>query len=257
MRYKLLIEYDGSPFCGWQSQQGGGAVQDALADAIEKFCGMRIIPQGAGRTDAGVHARGQVAHFDLEDAAAHPPAKVRDAINYHLKPQPVAILQASEAAPDFDARFSATRRHYLYYIIARRAPLALDAAQAWHVPQPLDIDAMQAAAKYLIGQHDFTSFRSAHCQAKSPIKTLDALEVNGDIVLDEAHAPIEGQVIEITAHARSFLHHQMRSIAGCLKAVGEGKWDAQDVKAALEARDRARCATVAPASGLTLTQVDY
>lgn len=252
MRYRLLIEYDGSAFYGWQSQRGGGAVQDALADAIEKFYGTRLIPQGAGRTDSGVHARGQVAHLDLENDM--PAQKICDAINYHLKPQAIAVLSAEQVADDFDARFSATKRHYLYYMIARRAPLTLDAHQAWHIPRILDGAAMAEAAQILVGKHDFTTFRSAHCQAQSPVKTLDRLDVH--IAADDEDSE-SGQVIEITASARSFLHNQMRSMAGALKLVGEGKWEPADVKAALEACDRARCAPVAPACGLTLMQVDY
>ncbi|MBE8191701.1 MAG: tRNA pseudouridine(38-40) synthase TruA [Alphaproteobacteria bacterium] len=258
MRYRLLIEYDGAGFCGWQSQRDGGAVQDALADAIEKFYGTRLIPQGAGRTDSGVHARGQVAHLDIE--GDYTPQKICDAMNHHLRPHRIAILSAQVVPDDFDARFSACARHYLYYIVARRAPLTLDAPQAWHIPRPLngtlDTNAMTEAAQTLLGNHDFTTFRSAHCQAKSPLKTLDKLEVHSkfdEAALDEG----EGQIIKITATARSFLHNQMRSMAGALKLVGEGKWTPRDVKASLEACDRAACAPVAPAHGLTLMQVDY
>ncbi len=253
MRYRMVIEYDGTNFCGWQSQKQGGGVQDALGDAFAKFCGQRIIPSGAGRTDAGVHARGQVAHFDLD--TEHAPQKIADALNFHLKPQAVAVLQLTATSADFDARFSAQARHYLYCLVARRAPLTLDAPQAWGIPQPLNIAAMQEAATCLLGNHDFTTFRSTQCQANSPIRTLDSLTVIGR---DGADADIDsGQVIEVHASARSFLHHQMRSMVGALKLVGEGRWTKRDVAASLAAKNRAACAAVAPACGLTLTQVDY
>lgn len=244
MRYRLILEYDGTPFIGWQSQKGGGAVQDVLATAVEKFCGERVTVFGSGRTDTGVHARGQVAHIELESA---PPAdKVMAGINFHLKPHPVAVLAAFEAVPEFDARFSALARHYEYRIISRRAPLALDRDRAWFVPQLLNLDAMQAAAAHLIGKHDFTTFRSAHCQAASPVKTLSRLQVAQ-----------QGDVFTISAAAPSFLHHQVRSLSGVLKAVGTGKWTPDDAKAALQACDRAACAQVAPSCGLTFMQVDY
>ena len=249
MRYRLTIEYDGTPFIGWQSQKGGGAVQDALSDAIEKFCGQSVTIFGAGRTDTGVHARGQVAHIDLEpmaDGQDWPADKVMAGINFHLKPLPVAVLAAVPALADFDARFSALARHYQYRIIGRRAPLALDRDRAWFVPQPLDLAAMQAAAAHLVGKHDFTTFRSAQCQAASPVKTLNTLQV--------AQA---GDEVIISASAPSFLHHQVRSLSGVVKAVGTGKWTPDDAKAALQARDRAACAQVAPACGLTFMAVDY
>jgi tRNA pseudouridine38-40 synthase len=244
MRYRLTIEYDGAPFCGWQSQADGGAVQDALVKAIENFCGETVTVFGAGRTDTGVHARGQVAHIDL----AHAPRadKLRDAVNYHLKPQPVAVIDAVPARADFDARFSATARHYEYRLMPRRAPLTLDKAHAWWVPRALDVAAMDAAAKVLVGRHDFTTFRSTQCQAASTVRTLSQLDVRA-----------AGDSIIIRTSARSFLHNQVRSLAGCLRMVGEGKWTAEDLTAALEARDRAACATVAPSAGLTLMQVDY
>ena len=244
MRYRLTIEYDGTPFCGWQSQRDGGAVQDALAEAIEKFCGEQVTVFGAGRTDAGVHARGQTAHVDLDSAPAAD--KLMAGVNFHLKPQPVAIVAAAAAQPEFDARFSALARHYEYVLLTRRAAPVLDRDRVWFVPQKLDVEAMQAAAAQLVGKHDFTTFRSSHCQAKSPVKTLSALSVAQD-----------GDRITITASAPSFLHNQVRSLAGALKAAGEGKWTAEDVRAALAARDRTVCPPVAPACGLTFMQVDY
>ena len=248
-RYRLTIEYDGTPFIGWQSQKGGGAVQDALTAAIYGFCGQKVTVFGAGRTDTGVHARGQVAHIDLENGPDDKPwraDKVMAGVNFHLKPHPIAVLAAVEAHPDFDARFSAEARHYEYRILSRRAPLTLDRDRAWFVPQALDLAAMQQAAAHLVGQHDFTTFRSAHCQAASPVKTLSRLEVAQS-----------GELFTITASAPSFLHHQVRSLSGVLKAVGTGKWTPDDAKAALAACDRAACAQVAPSCGLSFMRVDY
>lgn len=243
-RYKLTIEYDGGPFVGWQHQDNGRGVQDALADAIFKFSGETVGVFGAGRTDAGVHALGQVAHIDL--ARETDANTVRDALNHHLKPEPVAVVAAEAVAQDFDARFSATKRHYRYDIVNRRSPLALMHGHAWHVPVPLDAEAMHAAAQMLVGHHDFTTFRAAQCQAASPVKTLDRL----DVVQTDT-------VISIHASARSFLHNQIRSFAGTLKLAGEGRMSAVDVRAALEARDRKRCGPVAPPDGLYLVAVDY
>lgn len=243
-RYRITIEYDGTPFVGWQIQASGTSVQSALTEAIERFSGETVSVRGAGRTDAGVHARGQVAHFDL--ARTWEPYRVREAMNFHLKPLPVVVVDCMEAAGDFDARFSATGRHYLYRVLSRRAPPALERHRVWWVPHALDAAAMGEAAKALVGRHDFTTFRAAQCQAKSPLRTLDRLEV--------AQA---GDEIEIRASARSFLHNQVRSMVGSLKLVGEGKWGADDLRQALEARDRTRCGAVAPASGLYLMQVDY
>jgi tRNA pseudouridine38-40 synthase len=243
-RYKLTIEYDGTPFVGWQAQDNGVSVQAVLTEAIAAFAGERVTVGAAGRTDAGVHALGQVAHLDL--AKDWDDETVRDAINFHLRPQPVAVLAAERAAADFDARFSAVKRHYLYRIANRRADLALDQNRAWRVPRPLDADAMHAAAQRLIGRHDFTTFRSTECQAKSPVKTLDRLDVTRD-----------GDEIRITASARSFLQHQVRSMVGSLIHVGEGKWSAEDLAAALAARDRTACGQVAPPHGLYLVRVDY
>lgn len=244
MRYRLTIEYDGGPFSGWQRQENGPSVQGALEDAIFKLSGETVTVHGAGRTDAGVHAFGQVAHFDLEKEFA--PDKVRDALNYHLKPASVAVLDAAIVDAEFHARFSAKARHYLYRIICRRAPLVLERGHAWHLSRDLDAEAMHLASQSLIGSHDFTTFRAAECQAKSPVKTLDVLDVR--CLVDE---------IQITASARSFLHHQVRSIVGSLKLVGEGKWQPRDMKRALEAADRTACGPVAPADGLYLVKVDY
>ena len=243
-RYKLTIEYDGAPFCGWQSQTGGGAVQDVLEAAIEKFCGQRLRVQAAGRTDAGVHALGQVVHVDLEQAVRAD--VLRDAVNAHMRPHPVSIVEADEVADTFEARFTATRRHYLYRIVNRRAPLTLDRGQAWLVHKPLDVDAMHDAAQALVGTHDFTTFRSVQCQAKSPVKTLDELSVAR-----------YGDDIEVIARARSFLHNQVRSLVGTLRLVGEGKWSRRDVEKALKAKDRAACGPVSPPDGLYLLKVDY
>lgn len=243
-RYRVTIEYDGTPFVGWQIQAVGRSVQGRLTEAIQCFCGEAVVVRGAGRTDAGVHARGQVAHFDL--SRAWEPFKVREALNYHLKPDPIVVLDATEVPSDFDARFSATNRRYLYRILARKAPPALDRNRVWWVPRALDPDRMAEASAHIVGRHDFTTFRAAGCQAASPVKTLDRLDVR--------HV---GEEIQIEAEARSFLHHQVRSLAGSLKHVGEGKWTPADMRAALEARDRARCGALAPSRGLYLIGVDY
>lgn len=243
-RYKLIIEYDGTPFSGWQIQKNGPSIQGELARAIEGLSGERIVPSGAGRTDAGVHARGQVAHFDM--VRAFPPETVRNALNAHLRPAPVSVLGCEIVDERFDARFSAKARHYLYRIVDRRAPLALDRDRAWHVGVRLDAAAMQEAAALILGRHDFTTFRSAQCQAKSALRTLDRLDVARD-----------GENIVIETSARSFLHHQVRSMAGSLKLVGEGKWQTGDLRRALDARNRAACGPVAPACGLYFTRVDY
>jgi tRNA pseudouridine38-40 synthase len=243
-RYKLTIEYDGTPFAGWQIQAAGVTVQGVLAAAVGAFAGETATVQGAGRTDAGVHAAGQVAHVDL--GRDWDTDTVRDALNAHLRPHPVAVLAAERVADDFDARFSAVKRHYCYRIINRRPDLALDRNRAWRVPRRLDEAAMHAAAERLIGRHDFTTFRAAECQAKSPVKTLDLLSVERD-----------GDEVRVHASARSFLHHQVRSMVGSLVLVGDGKWSADDLAAVLEARDRTRCGQVAPPDGLYLMRVDY
>jgi tRNA pseudouridine38-40 synthase len=243
-RYKLTIEYDGRPFVGWQIQDNGPSVQGVLIAAVAAFSGEEVSVQGAGRTDAGVHALAQVAHVDL--AKDWDEDTVRDAVNAHLRPHPIAVLQAERVAETFDARFSAIRRHYRYRIVNRRADLALERGRAWRIAKPLDSAAMHVAAQRLVGRHDFTTFRNAECQAKSPVKTLDQLDV--------ARSADE---INVVTCARSFLHSQVRSMVGALALVGEGKWTADDVTVALEKRDRAACAPVAPPDGLYLTQVDY
>jgi tRNA pseudouridine38-40 synthase len=243
-RYKLAIEYDGTPFVGWQVQDNGPSVQGVIANAIAAFTGERATVSGAGRTDAGVHALGQVAHVDL--AKDWDGETVRDAINAHLRPHPVAVLAAERVAENFDARFSATRRHYVYRIVNRRADLALEQNRAWRIARPLDDAAMHAAAQKLVGRHDFTTFRAAECQARSPVKTLDQIDVVRD-----------GEEVSILAAARSFLHHQVRSMVGSLVHVGEGKWSADDLGAALAARDRSSCGQVAPPQGLYLVRVEY
>lgn len=243
-RYKLTIEYDGAPFVGWQIQQNGLSVQGVLETAFAAFAGEAVTVKGAGRTDAGVHALGQIAHVDLP--RDFDTDTVRDAANAHLRPHPVAVLSAEPAADDFDARFSAVRRHYIYRIVNRRAPLALDEGRAWRVARPLDVPAMYAAAQRLIGKHDFTTFRAAECQAASPEKTLDRLDVDRS-----------GDDLLVTAVARSFLHHQVRSMVGSLVLVGDGRWSGDNLFAALQARDRSACGPVAPPDGLYLVAVEY
>ncbi len=243
-RYKIIIEYDGAPFVGWQLQEKDLSVQGAIMAAIEAFSGEKTMVQGAGRTDAGVHALGQVAHFDL--SSDRETDTVRDALNAHLRPHPVAVLSAEKVADDFDARRSAVRRHYLYRIANRRPDLAIERGRAWRVPRRLDVEAMHASAQRLIGKYDFTTFRSTECQAKSPEKTLDRLDVSR--VGDEVH---------VTAVARSFLHNQVRSLVGSLVLVGDGKWNVDGMWRALQARDRAACGPVAPPDGLYLVKVDY
>jgi tRNA pseudouridine38-40 synthase len=243
-RFKLTIEYDGTPFVGWQRQDNGPSVQVALEAAIKKFCGEDVVVTAAGRTDAGVHALGQVVHVDL--TKDWPPETVRNALNFHLQPDPVTILAAARAADDFHARLSATGRAYLYRILNRSAPPAVERNRVWHVPHELDADAMHVAAQSLIGHHDFTTFRASFCQAKSPMKTLDRLDVAR--VGDEIH---------VQARARSFLHHQVRNMVGTLKLVGQGKWAVRDVADALAARDRTKGGPTAPPDGLYLVSVTY
>ena len=243
-RYKLTIEYDGGGFVGWQRQENGPSIQAALEEAFVGFCGEETIIHGAGRTDAGVHATGQVAHVDIrKDTTAD---TVRDAINFHLGKLPISVLDASKVSSDFHARFSAVERCYRYRIVNRRAPLALERGRAWHIVSDLDTAAMSEAARKLTGRHDFTSFRAANCQANSPVKTLDELTVSR-----------EGEWIIVFARARSFLHHQVRNMVGTLKLVGDGKWTSDDVQQALERRDRAAGGPTAPASGLYLVAVKY
>ena len=244
-RYKLIIEYDGRPFVGWQRQDNGPSVQAVIERAVKAFCGETVTIGGAGRTDSGVHALGQVAHLDL--AKAWPAETVLNALNFHCQPDPVALLGCELVHDGFDARFSAIRRHYRYRIINRPAPLTHEKGLAWHVKRgPLDADAMHRAAQVLVGHHDFTTFRHSRCQAKSPVKTLERFSVRR-----------EGIAVIAECASRSFLHNQVRSMVGTLKLVGEGRWTAEDVAAALAARDRRACGPVAPAEGLYLTQVDY
>ena len=243
-RYKILLEYDGRGFVGWQRQDNGFSVQQAVEEAIERFSGQSVKVFGAGRTDSGVHALGQVAHFDLDKEQT--PDTVRKALNFHLKPAAVAVLEAATVDDDFDARLSAKSRSYVYRITNRRSPLTLERGFSWWVPVPLDADAMDDAAKGLIGKHDFTTFRATHCQATSPVKTLDSLEVSR-----------QGAVIEFDVRARSFLHHQVRNFVGTLKLVGEGKWTAADVTQALAQKKRAAAGPTAPAEGLYLVEVIY
>lgn len=243
-RYKLIVEYDGRPFHGWQRQKDGPSVQAALEKAVLDFAGETVTIQGAGRTDAGVHATGQVAHLDLEKDVSL--ESLQNAINYHLRPKPVAVIRAAKVSDDFHARFSATGRHYLYRIINRRAPLVLEAGRAWNLPGMIEAEIMHEAAQRLIGKHDFTSFRSAACQAKSPVKTLDRVTVLR-----------KGEEIRITVAARSYLHHQVRNIVGTLKMIGENKWPIDQIEKILDAKNRAAAGPTAPADGLYLIKVDY
>jgi tRNA pseudouridine38-40 synthase len=243
-RYRLTVEFDGRPFMGWQRQAHGPSVQQAIEEAIAAITHERPVLHAAGRTDAGVHALAMTAHVDLErPIAAH---RLMDGTNAKLRPLPVAILHAEEADEDFHARFSCIGRRYMYRIVNRRAPLALEAGRAWRVPVVLHADEMNRAAQVLVGRHDFTTFRSVHCQAESPVKTLDRLTVRRF-----------GDAIEIEAAARSFLHHQVRSMVGCLELVGRGKWTKRDLKAALDARDRAALGFNAPPDGLYFVEALY
>jgi tRNA pseudouridine38-40 synthase len=243
-RFRLLVEYDGGPFMGWQRQAHGPSVQQAIEEAAEAITGEAAVLHAAGRTDAGVHALAMAAHVDLGRPIA--PFRLAEGLNARLRPLPVAILAAAAVADDWHARFSCVGRRYLYRIVNRRAPLALEAGRAWQVAAPLDSEAMHEAAQTLVGHHDFTTFRSAHCQSESPVKTLESLDVRR-----------EGDVILVEASARSFLHHQVRSMVGCLQLVGRGKWGAADLKAALEARDRAALGLNAPPHGLYFVEALY
>lgn len=243
-RFALTIEFDGRPFMGWQRQPHGPSVQQAIEEAIARIVPEQPAVYAAGRTDAGVHAYGMRAHVDI--ARAITPFRLMEALNALLRPAPVAILSCEIAPDDWHARFSCVARHYEYRIINRRAPLTVERGLAWRVPALLDSQAMAAGAARLIGRHDFTTFRSAHCQADSPLRTLDRLEVTR-----------EGDVIRIAASARSFLHHQVRSMVGCLALVGEGKWQPDDMAAALDARDRAALGLNAPPDGLFFVRADY
>jgi len=243
-RWKLTVEYDGRPFVGWQRQDNGPSVQQALEEAVQKMSGESVRVHGSGRTDAGVHALGQVAHFDLEKPFAA--LKIRDALNYHLRPWPVAVLEVEAADAEFHARLTSIGRSYLYRILNRRAPPALDAGRVWHVQRALDAEAMHVAAQVLVGRHDFTTFRASLCQAKSPLKSLDRLDVER-----------VGDEVRVHAAARSFLHHQVRNMVGTLELVGTGKWTADDVRRALEARDRSKGGPTAPPDGLYFIAARY
>ena len=243
-RYKLTIEYDGTPFVGWQRQANGLAVQEVIETALRAISGETLTVRGAGRTDAGVHATAQVAHVDLlRDWRCD---VLRDALNAHMRPHPVAILGAKAVADTFDARHSAIRRHYVYRVFNRRAPLTLEKDRAWLIKRKIDAEAMNVAAKVLLGRHDFSTFRDSECQAESPVRTLERFDVQED-----------GDLILMKVAARSFLHRQVRSMVGSLEHVGSGRWSENDLRAALDACDRRRCGMVAPAAGLYLVGVDY
>lgn len=247
-RYALKIEYNGAPFCGWQKQTDLLTVQGVIEDALRKIEPACVGVTAAGRTDTGVHGLGQVAHVDLsKDWQAF---RLNEALNYHLKPNPVAVLDVVQTADDFNARFSAIARNYLFRLQSRRAPLTHDAGLVWQVPNPLDLTAMQTAAEYLLGRHDFTTFRSAHCQAQSPVKTLDVLQIT-------QHPVNHGFETQFRLRARSFLHNQVRSFVGTLERVGAGAWTPGDVQSALQAADRSECGPVCPPQGLYLQRVDY
>lgn len=253
-RWKITIEYAGTDYSGWQRQAGGvRSIQQSIEEAINKFCQQEITITVAGRTDAGVHARGQVAHFDL-DYGTRPldGFDFAKALNAHLRPQPIAIVSAEKVADDFHARFMATNKLYQYRILNRSAPPTFDQDFVWHFKKPLDVKAMQEGARHLLGHHDFTTFRDSECQAKTPMRTLDRLEITA-----RGYDAYEGKEIIIEAEGRSFLHHQVRNMVGTLALVGEGKWCPEDVKTALEARDRTKGGPTAPATGLTLVRVDY
>lgn len=243
-RFRLTIEYDGRPFMGWQRQAHGPSVQQAIEEAALAITGESAVLHAAGRTDAGVHAEAMAAHVDIEKPLT--PFRLMEGLNAKLRPLPVAILECRPVDTSWHARFSCTGRRYVYRIVNRRAPLALDQGRAWRVPQPLDADRMQDAARVLVGTHDFTTFRSIHCQSASPLKTLDRLDVRRF-----------GEEIEIEAAARSFLHHQVRSMVGCLMMVGRGQWQAANLKAALDARDRAALGFNAPPDGLYFVEARY
>jgi tRNA pseudouridine38-40 synthase len=243
-RYRLTLEYDGTPFCGWQWQKNGASVQDIVETALVRLTGHPVRLHVAGRTDAGVHATGQVAHVDL--VKERPAGMVRDAANAFLRDRGVSVLAVEAVSEAFHARFSALRRHYRYRILNRRTPPALEALRVWHVPTPLDCEVMQQGAHFLLGYHDFSAFRSAHCQASSAMRTLEQLEIIST-----------GEEITLLVAAKSFLHHQVRFMAGTLMRVGKGQLVPKDIEAILDARDRAKAGPLAPAHGLYLTQVDY
>ena len=243
-RYKLIIEYDGTDFAGWQIQKDQPSIQESIETAIKRYSDEDTRVIGSGRTDSGVHALAMCAHVDIEKSDS--PARIQSAINFHLRPHRISILDVEPVDPEFHARFSTTRRHYVYKILNRPAPAALLNNFVWHVPRALDIDKMQAGAQHLIGKHDFTSFRASHCQAKSPIKTLDDIKISR-----------QNDVIEIAVSGRSFLHHQVRNIVGTLKLVGLGIWSENDVKTSLQALNRAKAGPTAPPQGLYFVSADY
>ena len=243
-RWRLTIEYDGGPFMGWQRQDHGPSVQQSLDQALEQMTGEQAQFTAAGRTDAGVHALAMSAHVDVMKPLT--PHRLREGLNALVRPQPISVLEVEKVADDWHARFSCIGRRYLYRILSRRAPPALDAGRVWHVAVPLDHEAMGEGAAHLIGRHDFTTFRSAHCQSDSPLKTLDRLEVTR-----------AGEEIHVAAAARSFLHHQVRSMVGCLALVGRGQWTPDDMRTALEARDRAALGFNAPPHGLYFVEAIY
>jgi tRNA pseudouridine38-40 synthase len=243
-RWRLTIEYDGGPFMGWQRQDHGPSVQQTLEEALERMTGEETVFTAAGRTDAGVHALAMSAHVDVMKSLT--PHRLREGLNALVRPQPISVLEVAEVADDWHARFSCIGRRYLYRILSRRAPPALDAGRVWHIAVPLDVDAMREGAAHLIGRHDFTTFRSAQCQSDSPVKTLDGLEVSA-----------VGDEIQVSAAARSFLHHQVRSMVGCLTMVGRGQWRPADMLKALEARDRSALGFNAPPHGLYFVKAIY
>ena len=243
-RWRLTIEYDGGPFMGWQRQDHGPSVQQTLEEALQRMTGEQAQFTAAGRTDAGVHALAMAAHVDVMKSLT--PHRLREGLNALVRPQPISILQVEEVADDWHARFSCIGRRYLYRILSRRAPPALDSGRVWHIAVPLDVDAMRQGAAHLVGRHDFTTFRSAHCQSDSPVKTLDSLEVSRS-----------GEEIHVAAAARSFLHHQVRSMVGCLALIGRGQWRPDEMRGALEARDRSALGFNAPPQGLYFVEAVY
>jgi tRNA pseudouridine38-40 synthase len=244
MRWRLTVEYDGGPFMGWQRQHHGPSVQQTLEEALLRMTGEQAQFIAAGRTDAGVHALAMATHVDVMKSLT--PHRLREGLNALVRPQPISVLEVAEVADDWHARFSCVGRRYLYRILNRRAPPALDAGRVWHIAVPLDVDAMAEGAAHLIGRHDFTTFRSAQCQSESPVKTIDALEVSR-----------QGEEIHVRAAARSFLHHQVRSMVGCLAMVGRGQWSPDGMREALEARDRSALGFNAPPHGLYFVEAIY
>lgn len=243
-RFKLLIEFDGTDYAGWQRQKNGPSIQQSIEEAIFRFCGETVSIVAAGRTDAGVHGAGMVAHADIEKTTDA--GRLRDAVNYHLRPAPISILEASAMPDGFHARFSCTGRHYRYDILNRRAPPTWQRHQLWHVTKALDHAAMDSAAQYLVGRHDFSTFRASQCQARSPLKTLTRINVSRS-----------GDIVSVSCHAPSFLHHQVRSFVGSLVQVGLGSWTPKDLDVALQAADRTQCGPVAPPQGLYFVRADY